>query len=232
MAIPTHTGGSSAPFHLIRTVDNLKNAALRPVAVKAMLITTTLASSVLMSGCSSSGQPGLLDKSLEAIGLRKPEVPAELRAASTALPTKVMLRIHAGEQLNVDVQKRPLSVIVKVYKLKASQAFLMAPYKSFGAADSERLAFGTDVLESREIVLTPGQRHEVLETVPPEATHLAVVALFRAPADDRWRFAFATKSAERTGVTLGVHACAMSVAAGMPEGSAPEALRVAGVQCQ
>ena len=59
-----------------------------------------------------------------------------------------------------------------------------------------------------------------------------MVAQFRAPATGRWRFAFDTKAAEKTGITLGVHGCAMSVAAGEPVGTPPELLRLAGVQCR
>jgi type VI secretion system protein VasD len=174
----------------------------------------------------------LIDKSLEAVGLRRPEVVEDLRAMQPSQPRKLTLRIHAGDQLNTDSQKRSLSLVVKIYKLKSANAFLATPYKSFGSSEAERAAFAGDLLEVRELVFTPGQRHEVVETLPLEASHLAVVALFRAPSEGRWRFAFNTKSAEKTGVTLGLHGCAMSVAAGVPEGVPPEALRVAGVQCQ
>jgi type VI secretion system protein VasD len=139
--------------------------------------------------------------------------------------------VHAGEQLNTDPQKRSLSIVVRIYKLRAANAFLAAPYKAFGSADAEKLAFGGDLLDVRELVLTPGQKHEVVETMPLESSHLAVVALFRAPAEGRWRFAFKTKEAEKSGVTLGLHGCAMSVAAGTPDDAQPETLRLAGVNC-
>ena len=86
--------------------------------------------------------------------------------------------------------------------------------------------------ESRELVLAPRQRHEVIETVTPEASHVAVVALFRAPAEPRWRFVFDARAAARTGITLGLHGCAMSVAEGPVIDAAPETLRVAGVHCR
>ena len=193
----------------------------------AVLAATTC---VFLCGCAAP-QGGVLDKSLEAIGLKKPDALDGLKAVPLPQPTKVMLRIHAGEQLNVDAQKRSLSLVVKVYKLRSANAFLAAPYKTFGSPEQERVAFGSDVLDVRELVLTPGQRHEVLETLPPDASHLAVVALFRAPAEGRWRFAFGAKGVEKSGITLGLHGCAISVATGSPDGTAPESLRVAGVQC-
>lgn len=188
-----------------------------------------------LSGCASSSSGGLLDKTLSLVGLGKPEVPAEVAEAAAAAKPKnnqVSLRIHAGEQLNTDPQKRSLSVVVRIYKLRSASAFLAAPYKAFGTADGEKAAFGNDLLDVRELVLTPGQRHEVVETLSTETSHLAVAALFRAPADGRWRFAFRAKDSVQSGVTLGVHGCALSVAAGSAEDAAPETLRLAGVNCK
>jgi type VI secretion system protein VasD len=61
---------------------------------------------------------------------------------------------------------------------------------------------------------------------------VAVVAMFRSPASARWRFVFETNAAAITGITLGVHACALSVAQGEPVSATPESLRLAGVRCQ
>lgn len=184
-----------------------------------------------LAGCATSSSGGLADSTLEMFGLRKTEIPDEAKTAMTPQPKKISLRIHAGEQLNTDPQKRSLSIVVRIYKLRSANAFLATPYKSFGSAETEKPAFGGDLIDVRELVLTPGQRYEVLETMPLEAHHIGVVALFRAPSEGRWRFAFDSKQAEKTGVTVGVHGCAMSVAAGSPEGAPPETLRLAGVSC-
>jgi type VI secretion system protein VasD len=189
---------------------------------------------VLLLGCAGCASP-LVQKGLELTGLVAPSVPPEaVEAAKANAPNekKVTLRIHAGEQLNVNNELRSLSVVVRIYKLKRLEAFNQAPYSAFGQAASESSAFGSDLVEAREVVLTPGQRHEVIETLPPEASYLAVVTLFRKPADGRWRFAFETRAAAKTGVTLGVHGCAMSVAEGVPVGSPVEAVRLAGVSCR
>ena len=185
-----------------------------------------------LSGCASSSGGGIVDKTLELVGLKKPEPPDLSKMELPVLPKKVTLRIHAGEQVNSDTNARSLSIVIRVYKLKGTSAFLLAPYEAFRDTDSERKALGSDLIDVRELVLTPGQKHEVVETMPIEATQLGVVALFRAPADGRWRFAFDTKAAEKTGVTLGVHGCAMSVAAGEPVNAPPEMLRLAGVRCR
>ena len=88
------------------------------------------------------------------------------------------------------------------------------------------------MVESREVVLTPGQHYEVVETLTPNVNHLAVVALFRAPDAQRWRFVFDAKAAAKSGITMGAHACALSVSIGEPLGASPDALRLAGVQCR
>lgn len=187
----------------------------------------------LLAACSGCSSP-LVQKGLELTGLSAPAVPPEAAVSAqgtTQQPRQVTLRIHAGEKLNVNNELRSLSVVVRIYKLKRLESFSAAPYSAFGQPAAEGAAFGGDVVEAREVVLTPGQRHEVVETVPPEAGYLAVVALFRSPAESRWRFAFDTRAAAKTGVTLGVHGCAMSVAEGAPVGAPIEAVRLAGVSC-
>lgn len=183
-----------------------------------------------LEGCASP----LVTKSLEMVGLRAPEGSAELAEEARKAapqPKKVTLRIHAGEQLNTNAEMRSLSVVLRIYKLRRIEAFSAATYASFGNAQSEDKAFGADLVNVREVVLTPGQRHEVVETMPLDAAYLAVVALFRAPAEERWRFVFETGPAAKTGVTLGVHGCALSVAEGVPVGAPPESLRLAGTRC-
>jgi type VI secretion system protein VasD len=185
----------------------------------------------LSSGCAStSGGDGIVGKTMEVLGLKAPTSPEEAKAMAPVART-LTLRVHAGDQLNTDTQMRSLSVVMRVYKLRRLEAFLSAPYTAFVDAASEKQLFGDDVVDVREVVMRPGQKHEVVETMPTEAGYIAVAALFRAPADGRWRFAFDAKQAAKTGVTLGLHNCAISVAAGVPERTLPENLRLAGVQC-
>lgn len=84
----------------------------------------------------------------------------------------------------------------------------------------------------REIVLAPGKQVESIEKLGMDVGAIAVVGLFRAPQANRWRFVFDAKSAAASGVTIGLHGCAMSVAEGQPIGAAAEQLRLAGVRCQ
>lgn len=199
------------------------------MSARIQALCASLSAVVLLGGCASTGGSSSLEKPLEWLGLKKPDPPA---AELPALDRKVTLRIHAGEVLNTDTSARSLSTVVRIYKLKDVSTFLAAPMPVFKDASSEKATLGGDLVEVREVVLTPGQRYEVVETLPLTISHLGVVAQFRAPAEGRWRFAFSTKAAEKSGITLGVHGCAMSVAAGEPVNTAPELLRLAGVQCR
>ena len=186
---------------------------------------------LLLAGCATGpSNDGPVGKTLEFLGLKSPSTIEEVKSL-TPQQRKLTLRVHAGEQLNIDAQKRSLSVVMRVYKLRRTEAFLSAPYQVFGDAGTEKAAFGDDLVEAREVVMRPGQRHEVVETMATDTRYLAVVALFRAPADRRWRFVFDAKQAEASGITLGLHSCAISVAAGTPERAAPELLRLAGAHC-
>ncbi|MFG6447099.1 type VI secretion system lipoprotein TssJ [Roseateles sp. BYS180W] len=200
---------------------------------KGLLSLSFAAACTLMTAGCSSGSGGVLSKSLEAVGLKAPDNinPTTISAAMPKMERKVTLRIHAGEQLNTDPQKRSLAVVVRVYKLRGVNAFLNAPYSSFASPKNEREAFGNDLVDVRELVLTPGQKHEVIETLPVSTSHIAVVSLFRAPAQGRWRFAFKAAESESSGITVGLHGCAMNVAAGVTEGADPDTLRLAGVNC-
>jgi type VI secretion system protein VasD len=188
---------------------------------------------------------GLLDKALGMVGLQKLEPPAPpaapampaitpemLKALVTPAPapppTKIPLRIHASNQLNSDGAKRPLSLVVKIYKLKGHEEFMRAPYASFTQASLSQ----EEVVSSRELVLLPGQRYEVEENLPKNVTHLGVVALFKSPEAYRWRFVFDVASSTKEGVTLGAHQCALSVSQGETVGSPAEFKRLAGTVCR
>jgi type VI secretion system protein VasD len=209
----------------------LSNPTRLLLARRALLLAPVAALALALSGCASDGP---LAKTAEFLGLKTPQSPEDLKAAAEKVPQpkKVTLRVHAGDQLNTDAQSRSLSVVMRVYKLRRTTAFLAAPYSAFGDTATEKTAFGDDIVEVREVVMRPGQKHEVVETMPLDGFYIAVAALFRAPSEGRWRFAFDAKQAEQSGITLGLHGCAISVAAGTPEQTPPEWLRLAGVQCR
>ncbi|QOY96209.1 type VI secretion system lipoprotein TssJ [Massilia sp. UMI-21] len=172
-----------------------------------------------LAGCGSNG---LATTALEATGLRKPpELPEALRP-----PRTVALRLHASPRLNLDGRGQPIALAVRLYKLRRKDAFERAPYAAFLDPQAERASLGSDLIEVREIMLVPGQRYEVSEKLGREAGHLALVALFQRPAEGRWRASVAAADAEREGVNIGLHACALTV------GGSSTAAKLSSVRCQ
>jgi type VI secretion system protein VasD len=147
---------------------------------------------------------------LEATGLRKP---APLTDAQKP-PRNIALRLHAANKLNVDPHGRPLALVARIYTLRQSAAFEGAPYAAFLSPQAEKEAFGADLVNVKEVTLVPGQRYEVTEKVGHEAAWLGVVALFHSPAPGRWRISFPAAESEKSGITVGVHACALTAGAG------------------
>lgn len=177
----------------------------------------------------------LTDKALETVGLKKPtlpELPAVPQVPDSALPDwRVQWRVYASESLNVDDKGRPLAVLTRIYKLKSPDAFLQAPPDTFGDPVKEKAVMGDDLMGVRELQLIPGQHHEAIDKVGREARYVGIVALFRHAAANRWRYAFSTPAADKSGLHIGVHACAMSVQVGEPIGQPLSAVRSVAVPC-
>ena len=205
------------------------------VASPGMAVATVC---LLLAGCGTTAGGGLLDSALGAAGLQRPpqevtDAVASAQRSNAQKTQRIALRLHAADRLNTDASGQSLSVVAKIYKLKDRQAFMQASDSVFLEGTSRRgTELSGDAIDVKEVVLTPGQRYEVMEDMPAGAAYLGVVVLFRAPAERRGRFVFDAKEAASTGITLGVHACAMSVAIGQPLDVPPEMTRLAGVQCK
>lgn len=193
-----------------------------------------------LGGCAMATQrgDGLLDQALGVMGLQWSSVaaaddPAGPRSSPSAKVTKsVTMRVHAGQVLNLSAAGASLPVVLRLYKLKNRTAFDQLPYAAFSRAQAGDLGNpSADVVETRELVFLPGQRHEMVESLEPHVRFIAVVALFRAPSPQRWRAVFDAQSAAASDITLGLHGCALSVATGQALDMPPELMRVAGVRC-
>ncbi len=197
-----------------------------------------LLAGLTLAGCETAGKLGeglgnMGDKALETIGFKKPEVQQAPELPESAKPARSMkLRLAASDSLNVDAAGRSLSLVVRIYKLRSPTAFLNAPYETFGNGAKEKEALADDLIESREIVLLPGQQQLISERWAREATHVGVVALFRAPAPQRWRYAFELETFQLDeGFVLGAHACTLSVASGEPVGITSAAMKLNSTAC-
>lgn len=172
---------------------------------------------VVFFGACSTPTQGIGEKvaevALSSVGIKSGKAPAHSRT--------VNFRVDVAKDLNAGDDGIGLSTVMRVYKLRNHDSFLAAPYSEFSSPDKEKQALGADLIEARELTLTPGQKLVFDEKANGDTAYLGVVALFRSPSAQRWRFAFAVAEAERSGITIGVHACAMTATSMAPVGMDP-----------
>jgi len=180
-----------------RPMPSPRAARMTGVRIAAVLLGCLAA----MTGCNSQGGvKQVFGRTLQAVGIK--EAPAQAR--------ELPVYLHAGGNLNAGDGQRALSLVVRVYQLRASERFDEAPFEVFLDAQRERDVLGDDLIRVTEVLLAPGQRHELIEPLPADGSHVGVVALFRQPAQTRWRLTFDARDAAEDGITVGLHACAMT----------------------
>jgi type VI secretion system protein VasD len=169
----------------------------------------------------------VLALSLSACGIVSKPAPQDSALANRP----ITWRLHASPSLNTLPDGRSLALLVRIYRLRAPERFLHAPADAFGDPRREKDALGDDFVSVHEVQLIPGQRHEAIDKLPRDITHIGIVALFHHPAAGRWRQAFATAPAEITGIDIGLHACAMTIHRGQALGVSKERMGSAAVAC-
>ncbi|MBU6487131.1 MAG: type VI secretion system lipoprotein TssJ [Burkholderiales bacterium] len=170
-----------------------------------------LALSLLLSGCAAgiSVLGAAASTALQAAGIGKPPVPDSQKP-----PRDIPLTLAAASNLNAAEDHHPLALVVRLYALKDPTSFQQAPFDTFTDPAKEKTALGADLLSVREVTLIPGQHYQMTEKVTREAQAFGVVALFRDPALQRWKFAFDPAKSEKSGIMIGLHNCAMTVTSG------------------
>jgi type VI secretion system protein VasD len=187
-----------------------------------------------LAGCATSSDgSGWVGKTLESFGIVQSAAPGTTSELPGKMPKsrQITLRLHAAPLVNLDSSGRALAVVARIYRLRGASGMLQATYESLLDTAKDAPKITDEVIDVREVVLAPGERHEVVEAMPEGATHIAVVALLRSPDPQRWKFVFDARDAARTGLVIGLHACAMSVAQGQPLGVPSEARHLAGMRC-
>lgn len=163
-----------------------------------------------LAGCQSGGVAGaagkVADAALGVIGLKRAEQAPQSRV--------VTIKLNASLQLNADANGRGLSVIAKLYKLKDANNFLHASQETFQHASREKEALGSDLVESKEILLIPGQRYAVSEKLGPEVGYIGLVVLYREPDPKHWRLALAQSEIASEGLVINLRSCALKLESG------------------
>jgi type VI secretion system protein VasD len=218
---------SEAAAALSRPESSLPRPFVRSHASRALVLLAPF----VLAACGTAVQTvtgTVAEMALGAIGIKVPE-----SANATRPPKEMALRLEAAKDMNAGVDGEGLSTVLRLYKLKDQTNFLATPYASFGNPDKEKQALGADLVEVRELILSPGQTLDVKEKMVSDAAYLGVVTLFRSPSAQRWRFAYATSDVEKTGVTIGIHTCAMTSTNAAPSGMAlAETALLSPVKCR
>lgn len=97
------------------------------------------------------------------------------------------LDIRAREGANNNAQGHALATVVRIYQLKARQAFDSTDYPSLFTADGEAIA--ADLLAEKDITVRPGEAVTVDMPMEKTAQYVAVAAMFLSPdlQKNTWR---------------------------------------------
>lgn len=198
---------------------------------KRIPLVVALTAVAMASGCAQLSAVQLAGSAvgmvLEATGVTKKEVDP------SKISRDMNVRISAGEQLNLSSSGKPLSLVTKLYVLRANEKFKGMTYPNITSSELEKEALGEELISVREIVLLPGKSYDIMLKVPGDATTIGVVGMFRSPYQGRWKLAFDNKLSFDNGITIGAHACAFSASKGtLVTDISPETMRsLVGVQC-
>ncbi|NWC93027.1 MULTISPECIES: type VI secretion system lipoprotein TssJ [unclassified Pseudomonas] len=111
---------------------------------------------------------------------------------------KVILSTYAGNQLNLDANGKPLSVVLHVYQLSSLERFAAVSADDLSAAPQK--ALGNTLIEEREIVLLPGMGQTDTWPLNKAARYVAVAGFFRSDEDSQWKIAFDANSLRKDGI--------------------------------
>ncbi|HLO63653.1 MAG TPA: type VI secretion system lipoprotein TssJ [Azonexus sp.] len=199
------------------------------VALRKLAIAMTIP--VAVGGCAQASALQLAGSAvgalLEATGVTKKEVDP------SKISRDMSIRIFAGDQLNLASSGKPLSLVTKLYVLRANEKFKAMTYPQITSAEAEKEALGEELVSVREIVLLPGKSYDINLKVPGDATTIGIVGMFRLPYQGRWKLAFDNKLSFDNGITIGAHACSFNASKGsLVAEISPETVRsLVGVQC-
>ncbi len=133
--------------------------------------------------------------------------------------TDYQLYSEADARLNLDLTERPLSVVMNVYQLKDRQTFARLTFEDFVSGKTDAELFGEDLVSKSEFVVLPGSKQFIDAKLAPDAHFIGIVAAYRMPADQQWRYLIPAEqmrkkgfwSAKKKTVSIVLRNCYMTV---------------------
>ncbi|OWY37114.1 type VI secretion system-associated lipoprotein [Xenophilus sp. AP218F] len=105
-------------------------------------------------------------------------------------PKTIEINSQASAQLNQAGTGKPLSVVVNIYQLKSPDLFNRLTVESINSGKPVAELLGDTVVASKEMILVPGAKQELEETIKEEARYVGVVGNFRQPDRHYWRLLY------------------------------------------
>jgi type VI secretion system protein VasD len=102
-----------------------------------------------------------------------------------ATPEPLHVRLRAAPHLNPSERGEPLATVVRIYQLKGTGKITVASFDDL--LDHDRDTLAEDFVAVQEVTLNPGVTLDPPLNRSPEATHIAIVGLFRRPFSTSWR---------------------------------------------
>lgn len=109
-------------------------------------------------------------------------------SSSKPKPADFHIYSEADSRLNLDFNDQPLSVVLNIYQLKDRQTFARLTFEDFVSGKSDESLLGEDIVSKTELVVLPGNKQALNTQLAPDAQYLGVVAIYRTPADQQWRY--------------------------------------------
>ena len=121
---------------------------------------------------------------------------AVVSCGGPAPPTVAVLSIAASQDINPNPQGVASPVSVRVYQLTLPQAFQNADFFQLYRDDAATL--GSAMLGRDEVVVAPGQKLQVTESMKPDARYIGVLVAYRDIDRANWRASASVPSNQTT----------------------------------
>ncbi|MDI2111750.1 type VI secretion system lipoprotein TssJ [Commensalibacter nepenthis] len=120
---------------------------------------------LILSGCSSS------KKDVQQASVNEPKKARHIK--------ELYLQFNTDKELNLNQDKQPLSVMVRIYQFKDNQAFLQSNYKELLKEKNNDIKQNT--LNQYDIILKPNEKILLHRPLEKDSIYIAIVAFFRNP---------------------------------------------------
>jgi type VI secretion system protein VasD len=126
-------------------------------------------------------------------------------------PKMYEIRGEADPVVNRDTTGAPLSVVVRLYQLKDSTEFSKLTFDTLASGRPESDLLGPELLEKNEVVLVPGNKHSSTDKLREDTKYIGIVAFFRRPDPNYWRYLVDADKVRSDGLTFRVQDCYLTL---------------------